>query len=151
MPLIVRWPGVTPATAECHEPVVAMDLFATLLGAAGLTPAANTTLDGLDLRPLLRNPAGSLPRDALYFHYPHYYETTTPVGAVRARDWKLLEYFEDNHVELFNLRDDPSEQTNLAAQQPEKAEALRQQLHAWRQSVGAAMPTPNPTYTGKKK
>src|SRR5262249_39653594 len=107
-PLMVRWPGVTSAKTECREPVNVMDLFPTLLSAAGLAPPADLKLDGLDLTPLLRNPAGTLPREALYFHYPHYYETTTPVGAVRARDWKLLEYFEDNRVELFNLRDDPS-------------------------------------------
>ena len=81
------------------------------------------------------------------------YPTTTPVSAVRARDWKLLEYLEDGRVELFHLRDDPGERTDVAAARPEKAAQLRTLLHAWRRSVGAAMPTPNPNYAppaGKK-
>jgi arylsulfatase A-like enzyme len=145
IPLIVRWPGLTPKAAECREPVVLMDLFHTL------HPAGSSGGDGVDLTPLLKKPAAKLDRDALFFHYPHYYETTTPVGAVRAGDWKLLEYFEDNHVELYNLKDDLSEKADLAKQMPEKAAALRRQLRAWRESVGAAMPTPNPAYKPKSQ
>ncbi|OHE81669.1 MAG: hypothetical protein A2107_03440 [Verrucomicrobia bacterium GWF2_62_7] len=145
VPLMVRWPGVTPAGTTCAEPVILTDLFQTLLNAAGLPPATNAT-DGVDLTPLLRNPAASLDRDALFFHYPHYYATTTPVSAIRTRDWKLLEYFEDNHVELYNLRNDPGEQCDLAAQTPDKAAGLRQRLHAWRDFVGAALPKPNPNF-----
>jgi arylsulfatase A-like enzyme len=150
VPLMIRWPGVTPQGAACHEPVVVMDLFATLLAAGGGKPAADTKLDGIDLLPLLRDPGAKLERDALFFHYPHYYETTTPVSAVRARDWKLLEYFEDNRVELYNLKDDPGEKTDLATRQPAKANELRQRLHAWREAVGAALPKKNPDYKGKK-
>jgi arylsulfatase A len=62
----------------------------------------------------LRNPAARLNRDALFFHYPHYYATTSPVSAVRARDWKLLEYHEDGHLELYNLANDLAESNNLA-------------------------------------
>jgi arylsulfatase A len=150
VPLLIRWPGVTPAGAECHEPVVLMDLFHTLCAATSVSlPAAGA--DGLDLAPLLKNPAAKLNREALYFHYPHYYETTTPVSAVRAGDWKLLEYLEDRRIELFNLRDDPGERTDLAAQMPEKAAELSARLHAWRRSVGAAMPKPNPSFPSPAK
>ncbi len=144
VPLIVRWPGVTPAGAVCHEPVVVMDLFHTLHRiVAADSPASG---DGFDLAALLANPATHLQRDALFFHYPHYYETTTPVGAIRAGDWKLLEYFEDDRVELFNLRADLSEKNNRARELPAKAAELRQQLHAWRDTVNAAMPKPNPAF-----
>jgi arylsulfatase A-like enzyme len=85
-------------------------------------------------------------RDALFFHYPPYYATTAPVSAIRAGDWKLLEYFEDNHVELYNLNDDPGESRDLAAARPDAAESLRKRLHAWRQSVGARLPALNPSY-----
>ena len=78
-------------------------MFNTLLNAAGLAVQPN---DGLDLTSLLEKPASKLNRDALFFHYPHYYATTTPVSAVRAGDWKLLEFFEDNHIELYDLHDD---------------------------------------------
>jgi arylsulfatase A len=149
VPLIIRWPGVTPIGATCDEPVVLIDLFQTLLAAAGLPPSADAT-DGLDLKPVLKDPATKLDREALFFHYPHYYHTTTPVSAIRARDWKLLEFFEDNHVELYNLRDDPSEANDISAKMPDKAAALREQLHAWRLSVNAALPSLNPDFKGGK-
>ena len=72
------------------------------------------------------------------------------MSAIRARDWKLLEFFEDDHVELFNLRDDLSEQHDLAKDMPDKANALRDQLHAWRDAVGAALPKVNPDFKGGK-
>ncbi|MCX6908599.1 MAG: sulfatase-like hydrolase/transferase [Verrucomicrobia bacterium] len=147
----VRWPGVTPAAAVCREPVLITDLFHTLALAAGVASAATASPDGTDLSPLLKNPAAKLGREALFFHYPHYYSTTTPVGAMRAGDWKLLEYFEDNRTELYNLKDDLGEKTDLAKQMPEKAAALCQQLHAWRESVGAAMPSPNPAFKPKTR
>ncbi|WP_395743541.1 sulfatase [Prosthecobacter sp.] len=148
IPLIIRWPGITKA-GVCDEPVVTMDLFNTLLGAAGLPPEKN---DGLDLSPLLKQPATKLGREALYFHYPHYYHTTTPVSAMRTGDWKLLEFFEDQHLELYDLRNDPGEQRDMAKQMPEKAGALRDQLHAWRAAVNAAEPVPNPDFKpGKGK
>lgn len=143
VPLIVRWPGVTPAAAESHEPVVLMDLFHTLTATlAGKEPTEPA--DGVDLTTVLQNPGIKLSRNALYFHYPHYYATTTPVSAVRSGDWKLLEYLEDGHRELYNLEDDPGEQTDLAARIPEKAASLLKQLHEWRTEVNAAMPAPNP-------
>jgi arylsulfatase A len=151
VPLIVRWPGVTPKGAECHEPVVLMDLFHTLRAAGAPNSSSPPVADGLDLAPLLKNPSAKLNRDALFWHYPHYYETTTPVGAIRAGDWKLLEYFEDNRVELFNLGDDPGEQRELAKQMPERATELRQRLRAWRESVNAALPVPNPNAAAPKQ
>lgn len=148
VPLLVKWPGVTPRGAVVEEPVICMDFFRTLAELAG-APGA-TALDGLSLLPLLRDPRAQLRRDALYFHYPHYYATTSPVSAVRAGDWKLLEYFEDNRVELYNLRDDPGETRDQAAQLPERAAHLRERLHAWRQEVGAQLPTPNPAAQPRK-
>lgn len=148
VPLLVRWPGVTPAGAVCREPVYAADLYPTLLEAAGLAvdPVHAAALDGVSLAPLLKEPGGRLPREALYFHYPHYYATTTPVSAVRAGDWKLLEYHEDRRVELYNVREDVGERQDQAATQADRATALRDRLHAWRRSVEAQMPTPNPAF-----
>ena len=92
---------------------------------------------------MLKNPAARLARDALFFHYPHYYATTTPVSGIRAGDWKLLEYFEDGRVELFNLAQDPSEQTDLATRESARAADLRARLDAWRREVGAKLPQKN--------
>ncbi|MBI3462148.1 MAG: sulfatase [Planctomycetes bacterium] len=146
VPLVMHWPGVTSADTGCDEPVILTDLFHTLAASAGVKVANDAAPDGLDLLPLLKTPAARLGRDALFFHYPHYYETTTPVSAVRAGDWKLLEYLEDNRVELYNLRDDPSEKSDLAASHADRVSELRTRLHAWRQEVGARMPTPNPEF-----
>ena len=150
VPLMIRYPEVTPSTAAtCDEPVILTDMFQTLLGVAGLPPSTTAT-DGVNLLPVLKNPAAKLDREALFFHYPHYYHTTTPVSAIRSHDWKLLEFFEDNRVELYNLHDDMAEQHDLAKQLPDKAAALRDQLHAWRESVGAALPKANPEFKGAK-
>jgi arylsulfatase A-like enzyme len=104
----------------------------------------NADMDGVSLVPLLTNPNAALKRNTLYWHYPHYYPTTTPVSSIRMGDWKLLEYFEDNRVELYNLARDIGERNNLASQMPEKAEQLRRRLHAWREDVNAQIPAPNP-------
>jgi arylsulfatase A len=149
VPLMIRWPGVAPAGVVCSEPVILMDLFYTLRAALAPVPAGSKSTqanDGLDLRALLKNPSAKLGRDVLCFHYPHYYQTTTPVGAIRADDWKLLEYFEDNRVELYNLREDVGEEHDLADKNPSRVAQLRDRLEAWRHSVGAAMPKPNPAF-----
>jgi arylsulfatase A-like enzyme len=145
-PLIVRWPGVTKAGSVCSEPVSSIDFYPTFLGMTGLAGDSkhNSNMDGLSLVPLLKNPAAKLKRDALYWHYPHYYPTTTPVSSIRQGDWKLLEYFEDNHFELYNLKEDIGEQNDLAEKMPEKAEGLRKHLDAWRKAVDAQMPTKKP-------
>lgn len=146
VPLLVRWPGVTPPGKVCDEPVSLADLFPTLLAAAALPPAPGRALDGLDLAPLLRDPSARLGRASLFFHYPHYYATTTPAGAIRAGNWKLLEFFEDGRQELFNLASDPGEETDLATREPDRAAALAAELARWRTEVGARLPRPNPAY-----
>jgi arylsulfatase A-like enzyme len=100
VPLMIRWPGTAPAGAVCHEPVCSVDFYPTMLEMAGLAgdPKHNAHVDGMSLAPLLRSPGAWLSRDELYFHYPHYYPTTTPVSAVLSRDWKLLEYFEGRRL-----------------------------------------------------
>jgi len=108
------------------------------------------TFDGLKLTPLLKDPSAKLDRKALHFHYPHYYSTTTPVSAIRSGDWKLLEYYEDNRVELFNLKEDLGETKDLANQHPQRTAQLRKQLQRWRDEVGAQEPRPNPEFKPRK-
>lgn len=148
VPLVVRWPGQTPPGQICREPAVSTDLYATLLEMAGLSDDVmhNAEPDGRSLARLLRDPAATLGRPALFFHYPHYYSTTTPVSAVRAGNWKLLEYLEDHRVELYNLADDLGETKNLATENPVQTEKLKQLLHGWRDTVRAQMPVPNPNF-----
>ncbi len=145
VPAIVVWPGVTKPGGECATPIVTMDWFATLAAAAGI----DTQSEGTDLRPLLRGEA--IPPRPIYWHYPHYHPGgATPYSAVRESDWKLVHFYEDDRVELYNLRDDPEEKRDLAASQPERAKSLRVQLDAWRASVGAQAPAPNPDHDAQR-
>ncbi|MFP6887130.1 MAG: sulfatase/phosphatase domain-containing protein, partial [Opitutales bacterium] len=150
VPLIVRGPGVAQGKTS-PAPVYACDLYPTLLRAARLADKAKEGIDGVDFTPVLRNPKAKLSREALYFHYPHYYLTTTPVSAVRKGDWKLLEYFEDGRIELFNLKNDLGETKDLSSAQPKVAKALATELRSWRQEVGALLPEPNPARLPKRK
>lgn len=153
VPLIVYWPGVTRAGSTCETPVISIDFYPTLLEMVGLKPAATKTLDGVSFVPLLRE-KGQLQRDAIFWHYPHYqhYQLggTTPYGAIHAGDFKLIEFFDDMHVELYDLHDDIGEQHNLAEKLPAKVDELRNRLHAWRKEMGAQMPTRNPNYDPSK-
>ena len=144
VPLIVYWPGLTAHGAVCHEPVLSTDLFYTLCEMAGLSPPSESAADGRSLAPLLKDPQARLGRDAVCFHYPHYYETTSPVSAIRAGDWKLLEYYENHRTELYNLREDLSETQDVAAQQAVKTQQLRDRLRTWLKAVDAQMPADNP-------
>jgi arylsulfatase A-like enzyme len=147
-PMIVKWPGVVRAGALCHEPVTSTDFYPTILELTGLAPKPKQHVDGLSLVPLLRDSA-TLDRKAIYWHYPHYSnQLGRPGGAVRAGDFKLIEFYEDWHVELFNLKDDPGEQHDLAGQLPAKAAELGTMLREWRRSVNARMPEPNPGHRG---
>jgi hypothetical protein len=65
---------------------------------------------------------------------------------VRTFNYKLIEFYEGEHVELYDLAADPGEKKDLAASEPEMVEAMRGFLHRWRKLVDAQMPTPNPGY-----
>ncbi|MCB1228286.1 MAG: sulfatase [Verrucomicrobiales bacterium] len=149
VPMCLLWPGVTQPGTHCDAPVSLMDWMPTLTAALDLEP--DPAVDGVDWKPLLSDPQAPLERDALFFHYPHYYETTTPVSAVRAGRWKLLHYFEDDQVELYDLTADPGESRDLATDEPHRAAELRARLDLWRQQVGARAPQPNPNAKPSRK
>jgi len=150
VPLFVKWPGVTRPGSTCDTPVITPDFYPSILKMAGLAIENKRSVDGESLVPLLKQ-NGKLNRNAIYWHYPHYHPGgATPYSAIRKDDWKLIEFFEDNRVELYNLRDDIGEQRDLATKLPNRAKALLKQLHAWRKQVGAQMPTPNPDYDSQR-
>jgi arylsulfatase A-like enzyme len=139
-PWIIHAPGTTRPGSLCDTPVLSTDFYPTLLELAGVRPDPARPLDGVSLVPLLSG--RGLDRGPLFWHYPHYgNQGGSPSGAVRDGDWKLIEWYEDGRLELFNLRDDPGEGRDLAPRDPARAEALRTRLAAWRKSVGAMMPT----------
>jgi arylsulfatase A len=152
VPFIARWPGVIPTGAVSDAVVSTVDFFPTFTALAGARLPDGVPSDGIDLGPHLRG--GPAPRrDAIFWHYPHYHNSGNgPSGALRAGDWKLIEYFDPSStgagdpVELFNLRDDPSESRNLAKSDPVRTAALVAKLAAWRKSVGAQTMAPNPNH-----
>ena len=148
LPVLELAPG-----SESEVPVIGTDFYPTMLEMAGLPLRPDQHQDGVSLVPLLKG--GSIPKRSLFWHYPHYHRTK-PYNAVRNGDMKLIEFFEDGALELYDLARDPKEANNLAAAQPEKAAALLKELQAWRKSVDAQMMTPNPNYdpnraAGKKR
>ncbi len=148
VPLMVRWPGVTQPGSVCDQAVSSIDFYPSLLEMAGVSGDSqhNADVDGISLVPLLKNPHTPLNREALYWHYPHYYPTTSPVSSIRQGDWKLIEFFEDGHLELYNLKDDLSEKNNLASTLSGKATELHDRLKAWRKEVDAPRSRPNPNF-----
>jgi arylsulfatase A-like enzyme len=149
VPFIVRWPAVVRPGTASDVPVAHVDVYPTFVDIAGGRPRTGYTLDGVSFAPVLRDPRARLAREAIYWHFPGYLESyvhptgwrTSPVGAIHAGDFKLLEFFETGTVELYNLRDDLGETRNLAGQSPEKVRELRARLAAWRKETGAVMPT----------
>ena len=145
-PMIVRAPGLIKPGSTCRVPVSSVDFYPTILELAGAKGDAKHKPDGVSIASLLKG-GGPLNRKAIYWHYPHYSpQGGRPASAVRAGDFKLVELFEDNRVELYNLAADIGETKDLAAEMPEKAAELHKLLKNWREAVGAGMPTPNPNY-----
>ncbi len=149
-PLVVRWPGVVPAGSVNDTPVSSPDFYPTLLEAVGLAPMPARHRDGKSFLHALRTGKRGAGH-ALFWHYPHYgNQGGAPGAAVVDGDWKLIEWFEDARVELFNLKDDPGERRDLASARPGRVRALRGKLHAWQRDVGARASTPNPRYDPSK-
>jgi arylsulfatase A-like enzyme len=147
VPLIVKWPAQGKRAAVCDVPVISTDLYPSLLEMIGVPALPDQHTDGVSIASLMRG-ASELPREAIYWHFPHYsnHGMQSPGGAVRWRDYKLIEYFENNTVQLFNLREDPGETHDLAREEPESAAKLRAMLHRWREKVSAQMTEINPDY-----
>ena len=145
-PMIVVAPGVTKAGTACDSPVISTDFYPTLLQLAGLDLKPRQHLDGVSFLPLLKGEAMQRGKP-LFWHYPHYgNQGGAPNGVIRDGDWKLIEWYEDGALELYNIVQDLGEKNNVAAQQPEKVKALHEKLIAWRKEVGAVMPTANPDF-----
>jgi arylsulfatase A-like enzyme len=155
VPLLMRWPGKIQAGQMRDAPVSGADIFPTLVAAAGAT--AEASQDGFDLWPLIHDAQYQLPRSELYWHYPHYHHLGLgPSGAIRAGDYKLIEWFEPalhalganggEAYELFNLAADPGESRNLAGVETRRRDALLRKLRDWRIAVGAQSMTLNPVY-----
>ncbi len=145
VPLLIKWPGTIRPGSTCAAPVTNPDFYPTLLRAAGAPLRPQQHLDGVDISPLLLGK--DLPSRLLFWHYPHYgNQGGAPCSAMRDGDWKLIEWLEDNRIELYNLHNDIGEHHDLALSNPAKADSMKKRLHEWRAAVRANMPTPNPDF-----
>jgi arylsulfatase A-like enzyme len=143
IPTIVRWPGHIAAGKTSDTPFMNSDWLPTLLELCNVP--VTKPVDGQSIAPLLAGK--SLPERTFFWHFPHYTnQGSRPAGAVRAGDWKLVEHYDTQDVELYNLADDIGETKNLAAQHPERVKNLRGQLAHWRDEVGAQGNEPNPDF-----
>jgi arylsulfatase A-like enzyme len=149
VPAILKWPRHGKAGTVSDEPVIGTDFYPTILEMAGLSVVPEQTLDGTSLVPALKGEP--IAREAIYWHFPHYsnHGMQSPGGAIRAGAFKLLDYFENGTVQLFNLKEDPGEQNDLAKTDPETAHRLHTKLKTWRESVNANQNQPNPEFDPK--
>ncbi len=144
VPYLFRWPGRLPAGLVSEAPFHSVDLHPTLLEVARAAPPPGQVLDGISRLGVLAG-GPDVPR-ALHWHFPGYLGAgkdqwrTTPAGAMREGDWKLIESFEDGRLELYDLKADPGERRNLAAERKDLAAAMLGRLAAWRAAVKAPMP-----------
>lgn len=147
VPYIFRWKGTVPPGTTSGEPIHSIDLYPTLLELAGTEPPAGHPIDGTSYADFLKGGGPKKKhRPELFWHFPGYLGSgpniwrTTPVGAIRKGDYKLLEFFEDGRLELYNLARDEGEKVNLANKQPDVVRDLHGRLDAWRQRLHAPMP-----------
>lgn len=150
IPLVISWPGIKKPGGQCNAPVSSVDIYPTLLELAGAAAPKDQVLDGVSLVPALRGES-DLQRQRLFWHFPCYVGKATPSSAIREGDFKLIEFYEDGgRRELYNLKNDPNEERDLAKTQPEKAAALYRTLRSWQSETGAAIPNEaNPNYDPK--
>ncbi|MGF1578479.1 MAG: sulfatase [Gemmataceae bacterium] len=151
VPLIVRWPGTVPPGKTSEEPVISVDYLPTIAEAAGAKLPQNRKIDGVSLVKHLRSGGKTkLPRDAIYWHFPHY-RSGSPYSIIRKGDWKLTKFYEGPRMELYNLKNDLGEKNDLAKKHPQKAKELHRDLQKWLKDVNAKLPRPNPKYRPKNK
>ncbi len=140
VPLIVHWPGQIKSNSRSQAIVTGTDFYPTLLEMLNLPALPKQHMDGRSFVPALK--AQVYDRGPIYWHFPHYsnHGYQSPGGAIRDGRYKLLEYYENGTVQLFDLENDIGERQDLAKSQPEVAERLKKMLHDWREEVDAKMP-----------
>ena len=144
-PLIAKWKGHIPENKTSETIVSTVDYFPTLLDLAGITLPKQLVIDGISIKPALQGKAQS--REPIYWHYPHYpNQGGRPGGAIRQGDYKLIEFYDTGEKELYNLKKDIGETTNLIKKEPKLAKELAEKLNNWRKSVKAKMPKANPSF-----
>ena len=144
-PFYVVAPSFAKPGATNDTPVTGADFYPTMLELAGLKLQAEQHADGQSLVPLLKGE--SIPARPLYWHYPHYgNQGGEPSSIIRDGNWKLIHYWEDDRNELYDLANDPYEQTDIASGQKDRAGAMYKQLTKYLAEVGANIPARDPRF-----
>jgi arylsulfatase A-like enzyme len=146
-PMLIKWPGKTKAGSISDVPVISTNFYPTILEMAGLELRPDQHMDGLSMINILTGREKSDEFQTLFFHYPHYgNQGGTPGAAIRKGQYKLIEFFEDGRLEMYNLEEDISEKNNIADDMPDLRDELLKELHEWQKEVDARFPTRNPYY-----
>lgn len=146
VPFIIKAPGITESGSASAVPVTSADLYPTILELAELPLDESQHADAFSLLPVLRGDNEPLPREFIVWHFPHYHGSTwAPGSAIRSGPWKLIEFYDGEAVELYNLDEDLAESHDLSAAMPEKTAELRRLLSDYLESVDAQMPRANPS------
>ncbi|MDX2415401.1 MAG: sulfatase [Bacteroidales bacterium] len=139
-PAIIRWPGEAEEGRVTDAVITSMDFYPTILEMVGLPLRPDLHKDGLSLVSILKNKVDKV-RDECYFHYPHISnQGGRPSSAVRDGDYKLICFLNDNRLELYDIRNDIGETTNLANERPELRDSLYKKLQLWWDEVDATFP-----------
>ncbi len=143
IPQLIKLPNQTKSEL-ISEPVVSYDLFPTIANLLNLSYKVDD-IDGVDLSNLFVKK--DINRDFIFWHFPHYHGSLwKPGSAIRNKDWKLIEFHEDNRLELYNLKDDISESKNLSKKFPELTKNLKNQLNQIKIKLSANSTTINKNY-----
>ncbi len=144
-PYYIKAPGTTPAGSTNATHVTGTDFYPTLLELAGIDALPQQHVDGTSLVPLLQGK--SIADRPLFWHYPHYgNQGGEPSSIIREGDWKLIHYYEDGRNELYNIADDPGEQSDRASAEPDRVADLKTKLDKWLEETDARFPVPNPNF-----
>ena len=151
VPLMVRWPGQVESGSISDSIVGPIDLYPTILEAAGLEKPKEHIVDGESIVPILKH-TGKLNRQAYFTWFPH----LIPAVSVRQGDWKLIRRFEPHPkypetVELYNLKNDVGETRNLAGKMSKKVDDLQALIDGFVKETGALYPKSNPAYNPNAK
>src|SRR3546814_10274239 len=119
----MKWPGVLQPGTKYSEPVAHVDIFATAASAAGAAIPTDRVLDGVNLLPFIEGKDAGRPHQTLFWRSGGY-------RTLMDGDWKLQVSDRQNKVWLYNLKDDPTEQVNLAATRPEKVDRKSTRLNS---------------------
>lgn len=147
VPAIIIDPRGNNMGTVSDVPIISMDFYPTLVDLAGIDvpKSISKNWDGVSIAKILRGK--SLNRESIFWHYPHYHvEGAQPYSSIRKGDYKLIRFLEDDRYELYNVKEDISEQFDIALANPTKLSELKKDLKKWYEDVDAQMPSANPDY-----